>query len=127
MDIPAELLREQIGVEAQLEDSSRVFDPLVGDLVTSFHVSDGSKQPRGFIAFPTGENGCNLSEGMITSSETKTNVISDFSSIDFTPEGNIITEPFHYPVKTFETPIRQIFSSPVSSDLGKGNNFLVSG
>jgi len=62
VDIPAELIREQIGVEARLEDSLRVFDPLVGELVTSFHVSDGSKQPRGFIAFPMGESGCDLSE-----------------------------------------------------------------
>lgn len=125
MDIPAELIREQISVEARLEDSLRVFDPLVGDIVTSFHVSDGSKQPRGFIAFPMGETGCDLSESTSHPARRRTNVISDFSSIDFTAEGNIITEPSHYPVKTFETPICQIFSSPVSSDLGKGNNFLV--
>jgi hypothetical protein len=127
VDIPAELIREQIGVEAQLEDSLRVFDPLVGDLVTSFYISEGSKHPRGFIAFPMGENGCDLSESISHLARRRTNVISDFSSIDFTAEGNIITEPSHYPVKMFDTPIRQIVSSPVSSDLGKGNNFLVFG
>lgn len=123
MDIPAELIREQIGVEAPLEDSLRVFDPLVGDLVTSFYVSDGSKQSRGFIAFPMGETGCDLSEDISHPARRRTNIISDFSSVDVTAEGNIFTEPSHYPVKTFETPIRQIISSPVSSDLGKGNHF----
>ena len=127
MDIPAELIREQIGVEAQLEDSLRAFDPLVGDLVTSFHVSDGSKKPWGFIAFPMGESGCDLSEGTSHPTRRRANIISDFSSIDFTADGNIITEPSHYPVKTFDTPICQIVSPPASSDLGKGNNFLVFG
>jgi len=127
VDIPAELIREQLGVEARLEDSLRVFDPLVGDLVTSFHVCDGSKQPRGFIAFPMGESGCDLSEVTSHLARRRTNAISDFSNIDFTVEGNIITEPSHSPVKTFETPIRQIVSSPVSSDLAQGNNFLVFG
>lgn len=120
MDIPAELIREQVGIEAQLEDSLRVFDPLVGGLVASFHVSDGSKRPWSFIAFPMGESGCDLSEGISHSARRRANVISDFSSIDFSAEGNIITEPSHYPVKTFETPICQIVSSPVSSDLSKG-------
>jgi hypothetical protein len=62
MDVPAELIREQVGEEAKLEDSLRAFDPLVGGLLTSFHVSDGSKRPWGFMAFPMGENGCDLSE-----------------------------------------------------------------
>lgn len=127
MDVPADLIREQVGVEARLEDSLRVFDPLVGDLVTSFYVSDGSKQSRGFIAFPMGETGCDLSEDTSHPARRRTNITSDFSSIDFTAEGNIITEPSHCPVKSFETPIRQIVSSPVSSDLGKGNNFLAFG
>jgi hypothetical protein len=120
VDIPAELIREQVGVETQLEDSLRVFDPLVGGLVTSFHVPNGSKKPRSFMAFPMGENGCDLSEGTSHLAGRWTNIVLDVSSIDFTAEGNIITEPSHYPVKTFETPIRQIVSSPVSSDLSKG-------
>jgi hypothetical protein len=61
VDVPAELIREQVGVEAQLEDSLRAFDPLVGDLVASFHVSDGSKRQWSFMAFPIGETGCDLS------------------------------------------------------------------
>jgi hypothetical protein len=62
VDVPAEIIREQVGEEAKLDDSLRAFDPLVGDLLTSFHVSDGSKRPRSFMAFPMGENGCDLSE-----------------------------------------------------------------
>jgi hypothetical protein len=120
VDLPAELIREQVGIEAQLEDSLRVFDPLVGDLVTSFHVPDGSRKPWSFMAFPMGENGCDLSEGTSHLAGRRANVVSDFSSIDFSAEGKIITEPSHYPVKTFEAPICQIFSSPASSDLTKG-------
>ncbi|KAI0306378.1 hypothetical protein B0F90DRAFT_1923218 [Multifurca ochricompacta] len=102
VDVPAELIREQVGVEARLEDSLRVFDPLIGDLVSSIHLSDGSKKRWSFIAFPMGENGCDL----------------NFSNIEFFVGGDIITEPSHYPAKTFETPICQIVSSPVSSDPG---------
>jgi hypothetical protein len=72
------------------------------------------------MAFPMGENGCDLSEGTSHLAGRWANIVSDFSSIEFTAEGNIITEPSHCPVKTFETPIRQIVSSPVSSDLSKG-------
>ncbi|KAF8478464.1 RNA polymerase I-specific transcription-initiation factor-domain-containing protein [Russula ochroleuca] len=103
VDVPAELIREHVGEEARLEDSLCAFDPLVGDLLTSFHVSDGSKRPWGFMAFPMGESGCDL----------------NFSSIEFSAEGKIITEPSHYPAKKFETPIRQIVSSPASSDFTK--------
>jgi hypothetical protein len=48
------------------------------------------------------------------------NATIDFSSIEFSAEGKIITEPSHYPAKKFETPIRQIVSSPASSDFTKG-------
>lgn len=120
MDVPAELIREHVGAEARLENSLRGFDPLVGDLVASFHVSDGSKKPRTFMAFPMGENGCDLSKGTSYLAGRCTDVIPDFSSIDLSAGGNIITEPSHYPVETFETPICQIVSSPASSDLSKG-------
>ena len=121
VDVPVELIREQVSVEAQLEDSLRAFDPLIGDLVTSLHVSDGSKMPWSFIAFPMGESGCDLSEGISHSLvRCRTNATPDFSCIEFSAEGNIITEPSHYPAKTFETPICQIVSSPVLNDLSKG-------
>jgi hypothetical protein len=61
VDVPAELIREQVGAEAQLEDSLRAFDPLVGDLIAPVHISDGSKKPWSFVAFPMGESGCDLS------------------------------------------------------------------
>jgi len=49
----------------------------------------------------------------------RVNATSDFSSIEFSTEGNIITEPSHYPAMSFETPICQITSSPVSSHFSK--------
>jgi hypothetical protein len=48
------------------------------------------------------------------------NATLDFSNIEFSAEGKIITEPSHYPAKKFETPICQIVSSPTSSDLSRG-------
>ena len=61
VDVPAELIREQVATEARLGDSLRAFDPLLGDLVTSFSVTAGSKRRRTFMAFPMGESGCDLS------------------------------------------------------------------
>lgn len=100
VDVPSELIREQVNDEAKLEDSLRAFDPLVGDLLAPFHVFDGSKRPWGFIAFPMGESGCDL----------------NFSNLEFSADGRIITEPSHYSAMKFETPICQIFSSPTSSN-----------
>ena len=121
VDVPAELIREQVGEEAKLEDSLRAFDPLFGDILTSFHVSDGLKRPRSFMAFPMGENGCDLSEYISQPlARRRINATLDFSNIEFSAEGRIITEPSHYPAKKFETPICQIVSSPTSSDFSKG-------
>jgi hypothetical protein len=61
VDAPTEFILEQVGVEAKLEGSLRAFDPLVGDLIASFHISDGSKKRWSFVAFPMDESGCDLS------------------------------------------------------------------
>ncbi|KAH9077128.1 hypothetical protein EDB83DRAFT_2348347 [Lactarius deliciosus] len=98
VDVPAELIREQVATEAQIGDSLRSFDPLLGDLVTSFDMSASSKRWRTFMAFPMGDNGCDL----------------NFSRIEFSAEGSIITEPTHTPARTFRTPICQIVPSPAS-------------
>ncbi|KAI9447989.1 hypothetical protein H4582DRAFT_1897609 [Lactarius indigo] len=100
VDVPAELIREQVAMEVQLGDSLRTFDPLLGDLVTSFGVSSRSKRWRTFVAFPMGESGCDL----------------NFSRIDFSVEGSIINEPADSPARIFRTPIRQIVPS-ASDDL----------
>ncbi|KAF8272032.1 hypothetical protein EI94DRAFT_1718869 [Lactarius quietus] len=52
------------------------------------------------MAFPMGENGCDL----------------NLSSIEFSFEDGIIAEPTHIPAKTFRTPICQIVTSPASDD-----------
>ncbi|KAI9467058.1 hypothetical protein BJY52DRAFT_42817 [Lactarius psammicola] len=103
VDVPAKLIREQVATEARLDDSLRTFDPLLGDLVTSFDVLAGSKRWQTFMAFPMGESGCDL----------------NFSSIEFSAEGNIVTEPIHSPARKFRTPICQIVPSPVSDDLDR--------
>ncbi len=121
MDVPSELIREQVSEEAKLEGSLRAFDPLVGDLLASFHVFDGSKRPWGFMAFPMGESGCDLSEHISHFLvRRRINATIDFSNLEFSAEGRIITEPSHYPATKFETPIRQIVSCPTSSNFSKG-------
>lgn len=121
MDVPSELIREQVNEEAKLEDSLRAFDPLVGDLLAPFHVFDGSKRPWGVIAFPMGESGCDLSEDIShLLARRRINATVDFSNLEFSADGRIITEPSHHPAMKFETPICQIVSSPTSSTFGKG-------
>ncbi|KAH9062653.1 hypothetical protein EDB87DRAFT_1681770 [Lactarius vividus] len=100
VDVPAELIREQFATEAQLGDSLQIFDPLLGDLVTSFSVPASSKRRQTFMAFPMGENGSDL----------------NLSRIEFSAEGSIITEATHSPARTFRTPIFQIVPSPPSDD-----------
>jgi hypothetical protein len=121
VNVPSELILEQVNKEAKLEDSLRAFDPLIGDLLAPFHVFDGPKRPRGFIAFRMGESGCDLSEDIFTSSSRRINANVDFSNLEFSPDGGINTEPSHYPAKKFETPICQIVSSPTPSNFSKGN------
>lgn len=126
MDVPSELIREQVNEEAKLEDSLRTFDPLVGDLLAPIHVFDDSKRPWGFIAFPMGESGCDLSEDIShLLTRRRTNAIIDFSNLEFSADGKIITQPTHYPAMKFETPICQIVSSRTSSNFNKGTFCLL--
>jgi hypothetical protein len=116
VDVPSELIREQVNEEAMLEDSLRAFDPLVGDLLAPYHVFDGLKRPWSFIAFSMGESGCDLSEDVShLLARCRINATVDFSNVKFSADGRIITEPSHYPAMKFETPICQIVSSPPSS------------
>ncbi len=121
LDVPTELIREQIATEARLDDSLHAFDPLLGDLVTSLSVPAGSKKWRTFMAFPMGESGCDLSRVHSVYPRRKSNASPDFSGIEFSAEGTIITEPTHSPVRTFKTPICQIVPSPMSDDPDRGN------
>ena len=121
MDVPSELIREQVNEEAKFEDSLHAFDPLVGDLLAPFHVFDGSKRPWSFIAFPMSESGCDLSEDVShLLAMRRINATIDFSNLKFSADGRITTEPSHYPATKFETPICQIISSPPSSNSSKG-------
>jgi len=121
MDVPSELICEQVNEEAKLENSLRAFDPLVGDLSAPFHVFDGSKRLCGFIAFPMGDSGCDLSEDVShLLVRRRFNATVDFSNLEFSVGEWIITEPSQYPAIKLETPICQTVSSPPPSDSSKG-------
>src|SRR6267154_2009044 len=69
-----------------------------------------------------GESGCALSEDIshLLTRRRRINATIDFSNLEFSADGRIITEPSHYPAMKFETPICQIVSSPTSSTFSKG-------
>jgi len=62
VDIPSELIREQLAVEAHLEDNYDEFDPYAGQLMASLSYNDGAQMHYSFLAFPTGETLNELSE-----------------------------------------------------------------
>ena len=62
VDIPSELIREQLAVESHLEDSYDEFDPYTGQLMASLSYNDGARMHSSFLAFPTGETLNELSE-----------------------------------------------------------------
>ncbi|KAI0273383.1 hypothetical protein BC834DRAFT_840342 [Gloeopeniophorella convolvens] len=120
VDIPAELIREQVGAEIQAENSLRSFDPLSGDLVTSFHLPNASKKWLTFMAFPMGETGCELSEVHgYRRGDAGLTLFEDFSNVEFSVKHGIFVEPSHRPVKAFDTPLLQLVSSPPSNDSDK--------
>ena len=60
IDIPAEIIREQIFREARLEDELRKFDPSLGNLLDALYFEIGPRR-FGLFAHPTGETRCELS------------------------------------------------------------------
>ncbi|KAI0780690.1 hypothetical protein BD413DRAFT_702681 [Trametes elegans] len=96
IDIQAELIREEIKEDIRLSQKLRDEDPYAGNMVevSSFHAS---RKNMAYIAFPMGE----------------TNRQLNMSPISFQARSRIDIKPSATPVYTFETPIRQIVTSPM--------------
>ncbi|ETW86045.1 hypothetical protein HETIRDRAFT_311448 [Heterobasidion irregulare TC 32-1] len=99
VDIPSDLIRDEIVADTQESARLEIFDPFLGNNIDSAHWAFGPEKSS-FLAFPMGE----------TTSEL------NISPIRFPKEGNVVFRPFAYPIESFTTPIRQIVSSP-SEDL----------
>ncbi|TFK55080.1 hypothetical protein OE88DRAFT_1732355 [Heliocybe sulcata] len=99
VDIPAELLREEIVADMQASRKLDEFDPCMGDTLEVVGCYDGRKHGLA-LAFPMGESKRDLN-------------LSPFS---YEQDSGAVFKPSANAVKTFGTPIMQITSS--SSDSG---------
>ncbi|KAG6874225.1 hypothetical protein C0995_003771 [Termitomyces sp. Mi166 len=86
VDIPAELIRDQLSRDAQIMDGLEKFDPYMGNLLELIVAHE-----QAFLAFPMGELNCSLN-------------ISPFRDSG----DGIVFKPSAHPIRTFDTPIRQI-------------------
>ncbi|KAG6918151.1 hypothetical protein DXG01_016340 [Tephrocybe rancida] len=89
VDIPAELIRDELAQDAKITERLGVFDPYIGNLLQPIVAYDSA-----FIAFPMGE------------------LNRDLNLSPFSDTGNGITfKPAAHPTRTFDTPIQQIATS----------------
>ncbi|KAG6814491.1 hypothetical protein H0H92_000016 [Tricholoma furcatifolium] len=89
IDIPAELIREQLSLDAEVTEQLYAFDPCMGNLLQPIVAHDSA-----FLAFPMGELNCDLN-------------LSPFRAVD----DRVVFKPSAHPTRTFDTPIQQIATS----------------
>ncbi|GLB34867.1 hypothetical protein LshimejAT787_0204320 [Lyophyllum shimeji] len=89
VDIPAELIREEVTRDAELAQELDLFDPYQGNILEPVVTSDST-----FLAFPMGELNRDLN-------------LSPFVQAETAP----VFKPCARPTRTFDTPIRQISAS----------------
>ncbi|KAI0807584.1 hypothetical protein C8Q74DRAFT_1313323 [Fomes fomentarius] len=102
VDIPAELIREEIAADERATRTLDNDDIFSGNSVaiSSFQFS---RKNMAYLAFPMGETGCQLNMSpIVTAGRAKPDLKTSAT-----------------PVHTFDTPIRQIVASPHTTELGK--------
>ncbi|KZT26395.1 hypothetical protein NEOLEDRAFT_1132445 [Neolentinus lepideus HHB14362 ss-1] len=99
VDIPGELLREEIAADMQASRKLRQFDPYMGDTLEVVDCYDGPRRHGLALVFPMGESKRDLN-------------LSPFS---YDQMSGAVFKPSADPIKTFETPIMQIASSSADS------------
>lgn len=62
MDIPAELIRDEIAQDAKIQRDLTHFDPYLGNLLEPVVTHDSPSETTVLLAFPTGELNRELSE-----------------------------------------------------------------
>ncbi|KAF5380885.1 hypothetical protein D9615_004029 [Tricholomella constricta] len=89
VDIPAELIRDELSQDAKITQRLEVFDPYMGNLLEPVMTRDAT-----FLAFPMGELNRDLN-------------LSPFCQ----SENSVIFKPSAHPTRTFDTPIQQVSAS----------------
>ncbi|KAF8892511.1 hypothetical protein BD779DRAFT_1436750 [Infundibulicybe gibba] len=95
VDIAAEIIREEVSIDARATRQLETFDPYVGNLLEPVISYDHSMKPTTFLAFPMGELKRELNLSPF--------ILSGQDGIVFTPSPT--------PMRTFDTPIQQIVAS----------------
>ncbi|KAI0064586.1 hypothetical protein BV25DRAFT_1800492 [Artomyces pyxidatus] len=104
VDIPAELIRDHVASESQLADALEAFDPYLGNRLAVVY---STRKRSAYVAFPMGENACDL----------------NISTMEFSANRGDEIIPVAQPVRSFETPICQVVASPPSPQRrGHGND-----
>ncbi|KDQ61038.1 hypothetical protein JAAARDRAFT_204806 [Jaapia argillacea MUCL 33604] len=99
VDIPAELIREEIAADARSTEKFQDYDPSLGNVFDVIRCYDDVRDPHCFMVAPIGEYGIDL----------------NFSPITFKPQQGIVCRPSAHPVRSFQTPIQQISASSPAS------------
>ncbi|KAG6837293.1 hypothetical protein H0H93_011895 [Arthromyces matolae] len=89
VDVPAEIIRDELSKDAKIMEDFETFDPYMGNLLQTVVVSS-----QAYLAFPMGELNRDLN-------------VSPFQDLG----KEIVFKPFRLPVRTFDTPIQQIVAS----------------
>ncbi|GJE90784.1 hypothetical protein PsYK624_069280 [Phanerochaete sordida] len=96
VDIASELIREELEETTRLISELDTFDPYAGNLLSVVSCGTRTGRNASFLAFPTGQTGCDLNISLIT----------------YTKRSSTLFKPSASPVLSFETPIQQILSCP---------------
>ncbi|KAH0583776.1 hypothetical protein H2248_009379 [Termitomyces sp. 'cryptogamus'] len=89
VDVPAELIRDELSQDAKITEGFKRFNPYMGNLLHPIVVHE-----QAFLAFPMGE------------------LNSDLNISPFHDSGDeIIFKPSAHPIRTFDTPIQQIVTT----------------
>ncbi|KLO11894.1 hypothetical protein SCHPADRAFT_941714 [Schizopora paradoxa] len=110
VDIPFDLIKNELRESDILTDAVQTFDPFCGNTLTSVYCNEAYRKRNILVAFPTGPGGSDL----------------NISPIYFRTD-NLQFAPRHSPAWSFETPIQHITSTSPGSRPGstrKTDNFL---
>ncbi|KAG5647242.1 hypothetical protein DXG03_000777 [Asterophora parasitica] len=119
VDIPAELIRDELLNDAKIMERLDDFDPYLGNVLETVVTRDAT-----FLAFPMGELNWELSKLSFDPY-----ILSIYNSSEdlspFRQSGNsLVFMPSAHSVMSFDTPIQQISTSRPLNSLGLQNSYL---
>jgi len=103
VDIPFDLIKDELHESEKLTNSVSSFNPFCGNTITTVYCNEGQRKRNILVAFPAGVSGNDL----------------NISPIYFKPD-NFQFTPRSLPAWSFETPIQQITSTSPASRIGPG-------